>query len=327
MRWLRNASWDLMYLRMAELETFGLLPSESRYAVLATKDRALPFVRGRNLWVEDRSSGQWHPGAPSVIEPSTAAFELFLSEFRGMQLALLITQAGRAEHPPDGPDVYSVIDDLETELARLLGDPAEPCESRATTEELSWRRLVATAEDAAVPDSDADPKVNDAPYAVLVGRDEQLTAIDLLAAWITNDHAELVTKFRSIARKWSGYWAAVAGQLHCFRGLACEALRLAGRDTALDADTALELAEAQPPEPEVDEWARDLLRAWLTEDDITTTEILKAAVVDLDHATALCVGLVRAQDVVLSRISSHQGRTKAEILAQIRRQVAGLGDH
>jgi hypothetical protein len=187
--------------------------------------------------------------------------------------------------------------------------------------------VVAAAEDAAVRDSHAsDPKVDDVPYAVLAGRDEQLTALDLLAAWITNDHAELVKRFRFIARTWSGYWAAVTGQLNCFRGLACEALRLAGRDTALDADTALELAQPQSPEPEVDEWARDLLRAWLTQDDTTTTEILKAAVADLDHATALCVGLVRAQDVVLTRISSHQSRTKTEILAQIRTQVAGLGD-
>jgi hypothetical protein len=328
MRWLRNASWDLMYLRMSELETFGLLPSASRYAVLATKDRALPFVRARNLWVEDRSSGQWLPGVPSVIEPSTAAFERFRSEFRGMQLALLITQAERAEHPPDGPDVYSAVDDLETELVRLLADPADLFEGRAATEALSWRRLVAAAEDAAVRDSQAsDPRVDDAPYRVSAGRDEQLTALDLLAAWITSDHAELVKKFQFIARTWSGYWTAVAGQLHCFKGLACEALRLAGRDTALDADTALELAHSEPSEPEVDEWARDLLRAWLQQDDTTTTEILKAAVADLENALALCVGLVRAQDMVLTRIGSHQGRTKAEILAQIRRQVASLDDH
>jgi hypothetical protein len=325
MRSLRNASWDLMHLRMSELETFGLLPSEPRYTVLATKDRALPFVRARNLWIEHRPSGQWFPAAPSVIEPSTSAFELCRSEFRGMQLALLITRSERGERPPDGPHIYAVVDDLETELAQLLTDPAEPPRSRAASAELSWRRLVAAAEDAAASDSHAsDAKVGDLPYRVSAGRDEQLTALDLLAAWIANDQAGLVEKFRSIARTWSVYWAAVAGQLSCFRGLACEAIRLAGRDTALDADTALELAQAQPPEPEVDEWARDLLRAWLNQDDTATTDILKAAVADLHHATALCVGLMRAQDVVLTRISSHQDRTKAEILAQIRRQVARL---
>jgi hypothetical protein len=214
---------------------------------------------------------------------------------------------------------------LETELARLLPDPAEPPRSRAASAELGWRRVVAAAEHAAANDSrTSDAKVDDLPYQVGVGRDEQLTALDLLAAWIANDQARLVEKFRSIARTWSVYWAAVAGQLHCFRGLACEALRLAGRETALDEDTALELAQAQPPQPEVDEWARDLLRAWLNQDETATTDILKTAVADLHHATALCIGLMRAQDVVLTRISSHQNRTKAEILAQIRTQVARL---
>jgi hypothetical protein len=308
---------------MSELETFGLLPSESRYAVLATKDRALPFVRARNMWVEHRPSGQWLPATLSVIEPSTAAFDHYRSEFERMQLALLITRSQRGERPPDGPHINAILDDLETELARVLADPAESSRNRVAGADMSWRQVVAAAENAAASGSYmSDVKVDDSPYHVPTGRDELLIALDLLAAWIANDQTGLITKFLSIARTWSGYWAAVGGQLHCFRGLADEAIRLAGQDTAFDTDAALRLAQVEDPEPEVDEWARDLLHAWLHQDDDATTDILKAAVANLHNATALCVGLMRAQDVVLTRISRHQDRSKADILAQVHGQVA-----